>query len=82
MKRGDTMTHKNLQEALEKISNDASYCETIVVDPDRLKQDFGLSGDDMEFLKTGGVPGMKDGAIRPVAICCTCYAAPSDPTRN
>ena len=68
---------KNLQKAIEKVSNDQEYCETIVVDPERLQRDFGLNEEDMEIFKDGGVPGMQDGTIRPVAICCTCYSAPS-----
>ena len=71
------MSHKNLQEAIEKISNDSEYCETVVVDPERLQRDFGLNEEEMEILEGGGFPGMKDGTIRPVAICCTCYSAPS-----
>ena len=68
---------KNLQKAIEKVSNDSEYCDTIVVDPERLRRDFGLNEEDMEIFKNGGVPGMRDETIRPVAICCTCYSAPS-----
>ena len=54
------MSHKNLQEAIEKISNDSEYCETVVVDPERLQRDFGLNEEEMEILEGGRAPGMKD----------------------
>ena len=67
---------QNFEEAIKRLSTDTDYCDTITFDPDRLKKDFGLGDEDIEALEAANGPGLQDGTIRPVAICCTCYSTP------
>ena len=68
------MLNFKFQKAIEKLSLDNGYYETVAADPDKLKRDFELNDEEMGALKAGDLPGSSGYSLRPIGICCTCYA--------
>lgn len=63
-----------LEDAIEKISMDEDYKNSIYSDPRKLLEDFQLSEENLEGFEKNGNVTHEIKEIRPTAVCCTCVA--------
>ncbi len=63
-----------LEDAIEKVSLDEDYKNSIYKDPGKFLQDYQLSNDNLDGFKKQGDTTHEIKEIRPTAFCCTCIA--------
>ncbi len=69
------MAHTELQEAIERLTLDEDYRKSLVSDSEKIMVDYGLDEDGMLAIRSVDAIGIQKDHLRPVAICCTCWAA-------
>ncbi len=69
------MAHTELQEAIERLSLDENYRKKLVSDSEKIMVDYGLDENGMLAIQSVEPLGIQRQNIRPVAVCCTCWAA-------
>mgnify|MGYP007043498844 CR=1 FL=1 len=63
-----------LEDAIEKVSRDEDYKNSIYRDPGKLMQDYQLSEENLNGFEKHGDATHEIKEIRPTAFCCTCIA--------
>ncbi len=69
------MVHADFQEALKQLSTDEEYRKALVSDSGEIKVEYGMNEKGMLAVKSIDPIGIQKEEFRPVAWCCTCYAA-------
>ena len=69
------LSHAELQGAIERLSMDEDYRKALVSDSEKIMVDYGLDKNGMLAIQSVDPIGVQREDLRPVAICCTCFAA-------
>lgn len=69
------MVHTELQEVIEQLSTNNDFRNSFVSDSEKIMVDYGMNEEGMVAIKSIDAVGIEKEELRPVAFCCTCYAA-------
>lgn len=69
------MVHQELQDVIEQLSVNEDFRKSLVSNSERIQPTYGMTENGMVAIKSIDAIGIEKEELRPVAYCCTCYAA-------